>query len=243
MEDLKEKQNITAFLHLLARFRDEDASIYNSMAPGYERFAQPWDNAFARPALDHLLTRSAKRIAKGGRIMDAGCGTGLRIPDIIKHFQPAEIVAIDLSEAMLNMAQRKDYAQPVTFARENLLSLPYEDESFDGVVATWTLETMGNPGRAVQEFLRVIKPEGIVAYSFVQIPKSEDIYHHLPNILEDQINENLREALSPEHLPFHDCPVSEIHYFANGMISTVILGKCCKVSSRILPKPFDEFEI
>ena len=238
----EKNKHLLAFLHLLGRFRDEEAGIYNSIAPTYERFAIPWDAEFARPALDYLLTESAKRVPKGGRILDAGCGTGLRIPEIIEHFEPEEVVGLDLSETMLEMAGRKHYAAPVSIVHGNMHSLPFEDESFDAVVATWAVETSSNPGHAVQEFLRVIKPGGSVVFSFAQMPESFLDSEDLTQKHNGRVIENLREALSPEHLPFHACPKSDLQSFAQGLISTVILGKCCEVSSRILPKPFDEFE-
>jgi len=114
MNDTEFKKNIVAFLQLLGRYRDEDVSIYNAMAPGYDQFSKEWD-AFARPALDYLLTQSAARIDKNGRILDAGCGTGSRIPDILDHFQPSELVALDISESMLDFARRKRHSNSVSF--------------------------------------------------------------------------------------------------------------------------------
>lgn len=242
MMDSDKRKQITSFLHLLCRFRDEDASIYNSMAPGYDRFAKVWDEEFARPALEHLLETSSKRTPMGGRILEAGCGTGLRIPSIAKYFDPDEIVGLDISEAMLDFARRRHYSQSVSFVRGNFLSLPFEDNTFDAVVATWAIETSSNPGRAVSEFLRVIKPGGVVAYSFVQIPESLDAESNPVELAPGKLFESLREALSPAFVPFHNCEKSELRYFADGVISTVILGKCCEVSPRILPKPFNEFE-
>jgi hypothetical protein len=40
---------------------------------------------------------------------------------------------------------------------------------------------------------------------------------------------------------FRDCEHSSLAYFRKGLIATVILGKCCEVTSRILPRPFEDF--
>ena len=48
-------RNLVAFLTLLARYRDDDISIYNAMAPGYDRFAEEWDEFFAHSALNSLF--------------------------------------------------------------------------------------------------------------------------------------------------------------------------------------------
>lgn len=242
MEESETRKSIIAFLQLLGRFRDEDAAIYNAIAPGYDRFARTWDETLAKPALNYLLETGSKHVANRGKILDAGCGTGLRIPAIIHHLRPEEIIGLDISNSMLDMAQRKHYPQRISFLRGNLYSLPFEDNSFDAVIATWTIETTRNPGRAVQELLRIVKPEGLVAYSFVQVPKDVQLPPEISDITADAgVSDKLREALSPGHLPFHNCEKSDLRTFANGLISTVILGKCCSISPRMLPNPFDEF--
>lgn len=235
-EPSNQQNTVTAFLRLLGRFRDEEAAIYNMMAPGYDRFAQDWDARFARPALDHLLAEAAKRTPPNARVLDAGCGTGLRMSEIAETMRPAELVGVDISDPMLNMARRKRYQCPVSFVNCSLHSLPFEDSSFDAIVATW-----GNPGQAVQELLRVVKPGGVVAYSFVQIPTNPELIEDLDTDSDGRVDADLREALAPSHLPFHDCEHSSLAYFRKGLIATVILGKCCEVTSRILPRPFEDF--
>lgn len=236
-------KRLLAFLHLLARFRDEDAAIYNTLASGYDNFAKVWEESISRPAIEYLLKQAAERIPAGGRILEAGCGTGLRIPEIISHFKPREVVGLDLSTAMLDMARRKRFDLPVSFCEGSLHRLPFEDESMDAVVATWAIETTGNPGHAVQECLRVLKPDGVLAYSYVQIPKSYLNGKTIIGLDFEPGMAQLGEALSGEHMPFHDCPNSDLKQFAGGVISTVILGKCCEVVSEWLPQPFefDEF--
>jgi len=234
-ESLTDFRDLTAFLNLLAQFRDEEASIYNAMAPGYDRFASAWDQSFARPALDALFAQLQKRTAKGGSILDAGCGTGRHVSDLLELLEPSELTGIDLSEAMLNMASRRGTDERVTFTRGNLFNLPFPDDSFDAVVAIWTVETLSHPGRAVQEFLRVIKPGGVVGYSFVQVPSH-------PESAEDALEDALlhascewRDELAAERLPFHDCDRSSLQKFRGGLISVATLGKCCSVDDRLLP--------
>lgn len=109
------------------------------------------------------------------------------------------------------------------------------------MIATWAIETTTNPGQAVREFLRVIKPEGVVAYSFVQIPSNPDeLKESVGSHLQSKLRGDLREVLSSEHLPFHDCGHSDLRTFADGMISTVILRKCCEVEPQFIPNPFAE---
>ena len=231
-------RDLVAFLNLLARYRDEDASIYNAMAAGYDRFAEQWDQAFARGALNSLFSRIEERVPTSPVILDAGCGTGRHIQDLLAWTSPSKIVGVDLSEPMLDMARRHNPGPHCEFVRSNLLTLPFPDNSFDAVVAIWVLETMGNPGRAVQEFLRVIKPDGIVAYTFVQIPDNPDAADEIIGNALLHADAAVREELHPERMPFHDCDRSTLARFRHGLISTVTLGKCCLVDARMLPTAF-----
>lgn len=231
-------RDLVAFLNLLARYRDEDASIYNAMAAGYDRFAEQWDQAFARGALNALFSQIAERVPPKPTILDAGCGTGRHIQDLLARTSASKIVGADLSEPMLDMARRRNPDPRIEFVRSDLLKLPFPDNSFDAVVAIWVLETMGNPGRAVQEFLRVIKPDGVVAYTLVQIPHNSDAAEDLVGNALMHADFAVHKALHPERMPFHSCERSSLARFRHGLISTVTLGKCCSVEARMLPTEF-----
>jgi ubiquinone/menaquinone biosynthesis C-methylase UbiE len=50
--------------------------------------------------------------------------------------------------------------------------LPYDDQAFDFVVSTWTLCTIPDPVKALQEVRRVLKPKG--AFFFLEHGRSDD---------------------------------------------------------------------
>jgi SAM-dependent methyltransferase len=47
-----------------------------------------------------------------------------------------------------------------------VLELPFADDTFDVVASAWVIETVPDPMRAVSEYLRVIKQDGHVFYTF-----------------------------------------------------------------------------
>ena len=149
--DPNTERQLLAFLHLLAGYRDEAADIYNAMANGYDQFAATWDETFAGDAIEHLLRVCQENAPLRPVVLDAGCGTGRRIPDLITYLDPSELHALDISLPMLETARRKIFTQPVNFVHGNIANIPFADNSFDVVFASWVLETMGNPGKAVQE--------------------------------------------------------------------------------------------
>ena len=108
-----------------------------------------------------------------GHVLEIGFGTGLNLP-----FYPSQVTrltAIDC-ETMLpgRVADRIAKAQvPVERLKLDAgARLPFEDESFDGVVTTFTLCSIADVASALAEIRRVLKPEG--EYVFLEHGRSDD---------------------------------------------------------------------
>jgi SAM-dependent methyltransferase len=105
--------------------------------------------------------------AAEGRVLELGVGTGANL-----GFYPLEVtdvVAIDPHQAVLRKAAKRlrrlengDGGLPyrVRLQRVDAEALPYEDASFDTVVAFLVLCTIPDPGRAAEEAHRVLRPGG-----------------------------------------------------------------------------------
>jgi SAM-dependent methyltransferase len=92
------------------------------------------------------------------RVLEVGCGTGVITAMIAALPAVAEAVGIDPSESLLRRARR--HAPHVTFDVGNGQALPYDDESFDGVVFATTLCHVPDPHAALAEARRVLRPGG-----------------------------------------------------------------------------------
>src|SRR5436305_689936 len=94
----------------------------------------------------------------GGRVLELGGGTGANLP----YYGPEveELVILEPEEPMARRLERKlaGYSRPVRVIRTPAEELPFEDASFDVVVATLVLCTVKDPARALQEVHRVLKP-------------------------------------------------------------------------------------
>lgn len=230
------RYNLQAFLNLVACYRDEGAAIYDAIAPGYDAFAAPWDELLAKPALDRLYEIVAQRLPRGGRILDAGCGTGERIRHLLKVTEAGEIVGLDCSPKMLEMAQRKIPDKRVRFVQGDVRQLPFADNTFDAVISTWVLEFFSDPRSIVEEFVRVINETGFVSYSFITVPRNsrqemdDEFGRHLLSV-SDQASFYLRAS----RRPFHHCRRSSLDLFHGGLLSVATLAKCCQVGKRGLP--------
>lgn len=95
-----------------------------------------------------------------GAVLEIGAGTGLNLG----HYPP-DLERLVLAEPGATMADRIDLdrapggVEP-RLERAPAEELPFEDESFDTVVSTLVLCTVGDPERAIDEVARVLRPGG-----------------------------------------------------------------------------------
>jgi SAM-dependent methyltransferase len=89
------------------------------------------------------------------RILEVGCGEG-ELAERLLYETSADVVAIDQSPRMVELARKRGVRAVVGRAEE----LPFDDESFDCVVAAWMLYHVEDLTRALGEILRVLAPGG-----------------------------------------------------------------------------------
>jgi ubiquinone/menaquinone biosynthesis C-methylase UbiE len=107
-----------------------------------------------------------------GEVLEIGFGTGLNLPHYPEHVR--RITTIDPNPGMNRIAQRR-IARSGIEVDQRVLSgeaLPFEDETFDSVVSTWTLCSIPDVERALAEVYRVLKPGG--RFVFLEHGLSDD---------------------------------------------------------------------
>ena len=107
-------------------------------------------------------------VGPGTRLLDVGCGMGRHTFEALRR--GAEVVAADLDGEALTavgewavaMAAEGEIPQSASFAavRADARRLPFEDRSFDRVVASETLEHIAEDATAMAELARVLRPGG-----------------------------------------------------------------------------------
>ena len=107
-----------------------------------------------------------------GEVLEIGLGTGLNLP----HYPGtlSRLHAVDPAPLLPSrVAQRcTSVAFPVQIEQVSAEALPFDDQTFDCVVSTWTLCTIPDPIKALREVRRVLKPNGV--FLFLEHGRSEE---------------------------------------------------------------------
>lgn len=119
----------------------------------YDRMVAPMERTVLGPRRAGLLGPLA------GVVLDVGAGTGANLT----HLRAADrVVATEPDPAMRRrlVARRDEASVPVEIRDAGAELLPFDDASFDAVVFTLVLCSVADPGRAVAEAHRVLRPGG-----------------------------------------------------------------------------------
>lgn len=111
-------------------------------------------NGELRPYRERVLACAA------GRVLEIGIGAGANLP--LYGGAVREIIGLEPSAELLAMAERaaEPLRRSVKCIRSSAESIPIESRSIDTVVTTWTLCSIKDAARALDEMRRVMKADG-----------------------------------------------------------------------------------
>ena len=132
-ETVKAGYNIIADRYLAARTRDsEDVRL-----------------------LDELITR----LPAGAKVLDAGCGAGLPISQMLS--EKFEVTGVDFSEAQIELAKKN--VPNANFICQDITQLNFPENTFDGICSYYAIIHI--PREEQQplfgNFDRMLKPDGL----------------------------------------------------------------------------------
>lgn len=102
------------------------------------------------------------KITVNSRILELGCGTGeiwKSTPALLNN--ASELVLTDFSAGMLEAAKKNiGENSKITFQTADIQQIPFEENSFDTVIANMMLYHVPSLDKALSEVKRVLKPNG-----------------------------------------------------------------------------------
>ena len=99
-----------------------------------------------------------ERLARGARVLDAGCGTGRVLAEMPADW---ERVGLDSNPGVLALARAQE---GIEWVEGSIDALPFADASFDAVVSLDVLSDarVADPLKAAGELRRVLRPGGVL---------------------------------------------------------------------------------
>jgi ubiquinone/menaquinone biosynthesis C-methylase UbiE len=168
-EAYTEAQGILSLVHPrdLEGSNKEMQRLYRWLAPFYE-----WSERFmARALLGMDMDQGRAEIVaklglgRGVGLLEVSPGPGVFHPWLRQSLGEAgHLVSLDLSLPMLLQARARHAAEGAWLLQGNGEYLPFADASFDALFHFGGINLFSDPDRALREFVRVVKPGGIVAY-------------------------------------------------------------------------------
>jgi ubiquinone/menaquinone biosynthesis C-methylase UbiE len=112
-----------------------------------------------------LAAEFAKVAENGASVLDFGCGTGRLSVALKKHNASLRITGMDPSPEMIKRYSEKfPHAAVIEAGYDN--GLPLHDSQFDAVAATGVFDHFLIDAKLMKEFMRVVKPGGLVGFTY-----------------------------------------------------------------------------
>jgi SAM-dependent methyltransferase len=130
---------------------------------------------FMRPFVEAL----AGMVSPGCAVLDVACGTGFVARAAAQRVgSTGRVAAIDLNPAMIAVARSVpvEAETPIEWREGSALDLPWDDATFDLVVAQQGVQFFPDPSAGLAEMRRVARPGGRVAAA-VWAPLDQSPYH------------------------------------------------------------------
>ena len=180
--------------------------MFNAIAPRYDLL-----NGILSLGMDRYWRRRAIRALgdqRGSRILDVATGTGDVALGSLR-LAPAEVVGVDIAEAMLDLARvkarRHRRGEAASFTVGAAESLPFEDNTFNAAIVAFGVRNFANLDRGLAELNRVLLPGSVLVvleFSQPRAPGIRQIYHQYGRWVLPRVGRALSHVEGPyQYLP------------------------------------------
>lgn len=131
--------------------------MFASIAPRYDAA-----NRVLTAGMDERWRRRAialLQLPRDGRVLDLCCGTGDLVFHLLRADRSLHVTGIDFCAPMLERARERAHGRAgAAFVEGDVMSLPFDDDSFDGATMGFSLRNVVDLDRVLREVLRVLRP-------------------------------------------------------------------------------------
>ena len=148
--------------------------MFDSIAPAYD-----FMNRAMTLGIDRWWRRVAvKMVGKSHprRILDVATGTGDFAIGLYNKIHPQQVVGIDLSQGMLDVARTKvvkhGLQDAITLQQGDCLALPFNDGDFDAVTVAFGVRNFEHLLQGYEQMHRVLAPGGVLCVVELSTPRN-----------------------------------------------------------------------
>ncbi len=208
-------------------FRESERAGWNARASIYD-LTTAVATVQCIPAMLDLV-----RPRPGLRLLDLGCGTGCLAG--AADALGSDVIGVDFAGNMV--AQARTRFPGIDFQEGDILSLPFDRESFNAVLANIVLFHVTDPDKAIAEAFRVLRPGGRFVFSHWCAPDRSPLYSAIFQTLAAHADFSLAEP-APDAFALSDPAVAAAALEAAGFGGI----KCSRIDNLLEIRGRDFFD-
>ena len=128
-----------------------------------------WESPAGRVRWERRVKMLSSHLNSGMTVLELGCGVGYFTRELARS--GADIVAIDVSPELLEIAKANCSAPNVRYEIQNAYQLTYPNAAFDSVIGSSVLHHL-EIEQALREIYRVLKPGGTICFTEPKIGRA-----------------------------------------------------------------------
>ena len=110
------------------------------------------------------------------KMLEIGCGNGTGTKFIQQFFQPAELIAAEYDESLVEVARKINAGSNITIEQGNATDLRFANAEFDAVVELSVIHHIPEWEQCIDEMYRIIKPGGMFIIKELSIETFETFF-------------------------------------------------------------------
>jgi demethylmenaquinone methyltransferase/2-methoxy-6-polyprenyl-1,4-benzoquinol methylase len=231
-------ENVTPYKDQELTKKEQVAKMFNNISKTYDFL-----NHFLSLGIDIIWRKKAINELikdKPQTILDVATGTGDFAFEALEKLKPKKIIGVDISQGMLNIADKKILKRGKSDVFEVRLGdsekLLFDNDSFDAVTVAYGVRNFENLEKGIADMLRVLKPNGKAVILEFSKPKAFPI-KQLYNFYFNYVTPTVGKIFSKDASAYSYLPES-VAAFPDGAKFIALMDKVGYKNTKCKPLAF-----